>query len=340
MVSIVDGKIEYDPNGQFESLKAGETTTDTFTYTIDDGKGGTDTASVTVTITGENDAPNGGADAARTDEDSPVVIPVLANDSDPDGDTLSVSSVDTSGTLGSVTINPDGTITYDPSGKFGYLEPGETATDTFTYTIIDEHGLSSTVTVTVTVGGCHDGGSSCRNLWVEQSDEVEDEVADPFLASYGPIPDVGTGDHVSAGSDQSDEGDPSAASRNASDANGEAFGDFLSRSVTLFAKAPDFDDVKPEDGLRSNQDARGEVNDVTGLYGYEAGVARGKVLVFNFDEIRIADFTTRLTQTPVSDPHTGIMGSYEKTHEGNVRVFDLAKMTLGDLLTETSFDGI
>ena len=87
MVSIVDGKIEYDPNGQFESLKAGETTTDTFTYTINDGKGGTDTASVTVTITGVNDTPTANDDTGAVSEDGPATtIDVLADDTDPDGD--------------------------------------------------------------------------------------------------------------------------------------------------------------------------------------------------------------------------------------------------------------
>jgi VCBS repeat-containing protein len=52
-----DGSFTYDPDGQFEYLKAGGSTTDSFTYTVSDGKGGTDTATVTITINGANDAP-------------------------------------------------------------------------------------------------------------------------------------------------------------------------------------------------------------------------------------------------------------------------------------------
>ncbi|NIA70460.1 cadherin-like domain-containing protein [Pelagibius litoralis] len=52
-----DGTFDYDPNGQFDFLAAGETTTDSFAYEISDGNGGTDTATVTVTVTGVNDAP-------------------------------------------------------------------------------------------------------------------------------------------------------------------------------------------------------------------------------------------------------------------------------------------
>jgi VCBS repeat-containing protein/predicted outer membrane repeat protein len=52
-----NGSVTYNPNGQFESLAAGATTTDSFRYTVSDGNGNTDTARVTVTITGVNDAP-------------------------------------------------------------------------------------------------------------------------------------------------------------------------------------------------------------------------------------------------------------------------------------------
>ena len=51
-----DGSFDYDPNGQFENLAVGASTTETFTYTISDGAA-TDTATVTLQINGENDAP-------------------------------------------------------------------------------------------------------------------------------------------------------------------------------------------------------------------------------------------------------------------------------------------
>ncbi|NEQ78135.1 MAG: hypothetical protein F6K23_37195 [Okeania sp. SIO2C9] len=52
-----DGTFDYDPNSQFESLGVGESSTESFTYTIDDGSGTTDTATATITIDGVNDAP-------------------------------------------------------------------------------------------------------------------------------------------------------------------------------------------------------------------------------------------------------------------------------------------
>ena len=52
-----NGTFDYNPNGAFDSLAVGASTTDTFLYTITDGNGGTSNAAVTITITGVNDDP-------------------------------------------------------------------------------------------------------------------------------------------------------------------------------------------------------------------------------------------------------------------------------------------
>jgi VCBS repeat-containing protein len=147
--------VTYDPNGGFESLGAGVTATDTFKYTVADGQGGTDTATVTVTVTGLNDAPVAIDDNGSTDKDTSFTTAnVLANDSDIDStDTLSVTGFDTTGTLGQVTNNGNGTFSYDPNGQFDGLGDGASATDTFSYTLTDGNGGSDTATVTVTVNG-------------------------------------------------------------------------------------------------------------------------------------------------------------------------------------------
>ena len=62
-----DGTFDYDPNGQFDSLGVGESTTNSFSYTVADGSGATDTATVTVTINGVNDAPAGSPTAVLSD---------------------------------------------------------------------------------------------------------------------------------------------------------------------------------------------------------------------------------------------------------------------------------
>jgi uncharacterized repeat protein (TIGR01451 family) len=91
-----DGSFTYDPDGQFEYLKAGGSATDSFTYTVSDGKGGTDTATVTITINGASDMPTGiSLDVNSVAEGQPVGTLVGSfSTADPDtGDTFTYSLV-------------------------------------------------------------------------------------------------------------------------------------------------------------------------------------------------------------------------------------------------------
>src|SRR5207237_6103 len=93
-VTITNGgaDVRYDPGSAFHSLSGGQSATDTFAYTASDGHGGSDTATVTVTVTGANDAPVAFDDTAAANEDAPVSIDVLANDVDIDvADTLTIT---------------------------------------------------------------------------------------------------------------------------------------------------------------------------------------------------------------------------------------------------------
>jgi serine protease len=117
--------------------------TDSFTYTVIDGKGGSDTANVSITINPVNDPPVALDDSATTSEDTPVTINVLANDSDVDGDALQVTGV-SDPPHGSAAVNANNTVTYTPDINYN-------GTDSFTYTVIDGKGGSDTATVTITV---------------------------------------------------------------------------------------------------------------------------------------------------------------------------------------------
>ncbi len=180
-VSIVNGQVVYDPNGQFDSLGAGQSATETFSYTVADDKGGTATASVTVTVNGVNDDPTAAADAATTDEDSAASIATLDNDGDVDtGDVLQITQVNgaavsvgvpvtlASGAL--VTLNADGTFSYDPNGQFEGLDSGETGADSFTYQVEDGNGGSATATVNVTVNGVNDAPVAADDASVTDQD--------------------------------------------------------------------------------------------------------------------------------------------------------------------------
>lgn len=90
-----DGTASFDPNGEFETLKEGEIATSQISYEISDGEGGTDIASVTVTIIGSNDAPIIiGPLADQTGSDAAPLAPLDASSvfDDVEGDTLAFSS--------------------------------------------------------------------------------------------------------------------------------------------------------------------------------------------------------------------------------------------------------
>ena len=117
---------------------------DRFSYTISDGRGGSASANVVVTITpAPNRPPVAVDDAATTPVGQPLSIAVLANDSDPDGDPLSIVNV-TAAASGSVAIAGN-SVVYTP---FPRSVPG---TDRFTYTISDGRGGSATANVVVTL---------------------------------------------------------------------------------------------------------------------------------------------------------------------------------------------
>ncbi|GEM_PF-891778 len=161
-----DGSYRYDPTASrfLNGLAVGESALDTFTYTISDGHGGTATGTVSITVAGRNDAPVIVADQAVTDEDAPLNVAaaqgLLVNDTDPDrSDRLTVSAFDATSALGAaVQVNGDGSYSYDPTTSrfLNGLAVGESALDTFTYTIFDGHGATATATVSVTVAGRND----------------------------------------------------------------------------------------------------------------------------------------------------------------------------------------
>ncbi|MBB6310330.1 cadherin-like domain-containing protein, partial [Xanthobacter tagetidis] len=142
-VALDDGEITFTPNANFNGDAS-------FTYTVSDGKGGTDTATVNVTVTPVNDAPVAAADTATTAEDTPLVIAaadLLANDADIDGDTLSVTGV--GGAVGGTVALDDGEVTFTPDANFN----GDAS---FTYTVSDGKGGTDTATVNVTVTPVND----------------------------------------------------------------------------------------------------------------------------------------------------------------------------------------
>ena len=105
---------------------------DSFTYTVTDGRGGSAEGTVNVDVLPVNDAPAAVDDAATTGADAGVLIDVLANDTDVDGDSLEISAVDeVSDQDGSIVVNGDNTVTYrrrpDGAGPIRLATPSMTA---------------------------------------------------------------------------------------------------------------------------------------------------------------------------------------------------------------------
>ena len=176
-----------------DALDASDTANDVFTYTLSDGTV-TTTATITITVTGTNDAPTAVNDTASVDEDSTVTVSnasngvIQDNDSDADADDTTSSLVLThiaptggsnssvsggtnhsngtsvTGTYGTLVIGADGTYTYtaDQSAADD-LAAGETATDSFTYTVSDGNGGTSTATILLTVTGTNDAPTAANN---------------------------------------------------------------------------------------------------------------------------------------------------------------------------------
>jgi VCBS repeat-containing protein len=159
-----------------QALAQGEMVTDIFTVTSFDG---TVTVPVTVTITGTNDAPVAQDDEFVTNENTAVNGNVLADngngpDDDVDGDPLTVTHVNgstanvgtqivlASGAL--LLLNADGSFAYDPNGQFEELGAGDSAQDSFTYTVADGQGGSDTATVTLTINGVNEAPVATDSL--------------------------------------------------------------------------------------------------------------------------------------------------------------------------------
>ena len=141
------GTVTIDGSGQTITFNRQTTLPATFTYTISDGRGGTATTNVTVTLsTPINQPPVAVPDAYTIPATSLVlVMQVLANDSDPDGDPLTIVSV-TQPPTGS------GSVTIDGSGQTITFNRQTVLPATFTYTISDGRGGTASTSVTVTLG--------------------------------------------------------------------------------------------------------------------------------------------------------------------------------------------
>ena len=136
-----DGSFVYTPDSGFSG-------DDTFTYKANDGRVDSNVATVTVTVSPTNDAPDALDDSCSTDEDTGCIGNVLVNDSDPDGDSLSAAVVD-GPSHGSLTLSSDGSFTFTPDANYN-------GSDSFTYKANDGQADSNVATVSLSVISVND----------------------------------------------------------------------------------------------------------------------------------------------------------------------------------------
>ena len=194
LVTIGDNgqTLTYTAANRFNNLPAGQTTTENFTYTVEDEAGAQSQAQVNVTIVGENDKPVVTNDTITLSEDQALSFKPSANDSDPDqGESVRTSAVTQPvRSLGEATVNQAGEVTYTAIGKFDSLAQGQTAQESITYTAVDGRGGSNTGTVDVTITGVNDAPVA-----VDDAITVNEDA--PFLFNpSGNDPDVDQGDRV------------------------------------------------------------------------------------------------------------------------------------------------
>ncbi|HCE3084514.1 TPA: tandem-95 repeat protein, partial [Vibrio parahaemolyticus] len=134
-----DGSVTYTPNDNYHGA-------DSFTYIVTSG-GVSESTTVNVDVTPENDAPVAKDDTTITDEDTPVTIDVLPNDTDADGDKLSIGSASVPKEQGTVEV-VNGKLVFTPAENFN----GDAE---ITYTVTDG-ALTDQAKVTVTVNPVND----------------------------------------------------------------------------------------------------------------------------------------------------------------------------------------
>lgn len=136
---LADQQLSYTPDPDFVG-------TDTVIYSITDGKGGTASSELVVDVF-SNTAPVAVNDSASTDDRTAILIAVLSNDTDAEGDVLTVSAA--SAVEGTVSIEADQRLRYTPKAGFAGV-------DTISYTVTDSSGDSATGSVSVTVRAYQD----------------------------------------------------------------------------------------------------------------------------------------------------------------------------------------
>ncbi|MCA1620853.1 MAG: tandem-95 repeat protein [Acidobacteria bacterium] len=231
--------VSYTPNANFFGA-------DSFTYTVSDGNGGQDAATVSVTVANVNDAPVANNDNYSTSQDTTLtVLPadgVLDNDTDIDDASFTAQLVSGPSNASAFGLNADGSFSYTP-------QPGFTGVDSFDYVADDGDGESNLATVTITVSDTQGPSVTCSVakalLWPPNSDLINVGLQVTATDNDGETPVV----RIDVFSDEDDEGQAGGMSPDAKDVapgslrlRAERRGDADGRVYVIRIKATDTSD--------------------------------------------------------------------------------------------------
>ena len=227
-VAVVGNQVEFDPGADFDYLAVGESTDVVIGYTIEDEHGASAGSTVTVTVTGTNDAPTidaGGTDATGSVTELPNNDPDENAFTHTDGGTIAFEDLDLTDTHSAGFTAQGGgyvgTFALDPVNQAGdsvgwsfsvedadidFLEEGETLVQTYTVEIDDGNGGTATQDVTVTITGTADNVPPDGINWYIDNSAVggleDGSIDDPFTslaafnAAQGTPGGPGVGDNV------------------------------------------------------------------------------------------------------------------------------------------------
>ena len=299
--SVVDNKIQYTP-------AANTNGTAIINYTISDGNGGTATTNLTITIIPVNDAPIANADSATIDEDAaPILINVLANDSDVDGDSLAINAV--SADIGSVSVVGN-QIQYTPAADDNGLA-------TVTYTVSDNNGGASTTTLTITITPVNDAPIANAdsatmdedaapiliNVLANDSDEDGDSLAiSAASADIGSVSVVGNQIQYTP---EADDNGLATVTYTVSDSNGGASTTTLTITITPVNDAP----IANADTATMDEDAAPLLIDVL-INDIDADSDSLSITAASADSGSVSVVDNKLQYTPAANTNGIVVVSY------------------------------
>jgi VCBS repeat-containing protein len=181
--------VTYNPTNAFGNLAAGTTTTDSFTYSVQDTNGSvSEPATVTIILTGQNDTPTAETDTVEVQADcgqTNLTELLLVNDHDPDpGETALLRVTHVEADAPEIMLSTmNGIVLFNSAGQFDSLTNGETASYEFTYEVQDPQGATAQTSVSLLIRGTNDAPKAVADEFQVDRDVTHTNLTAFLLAN-------------------------------------------------------------------------------------------------------------------------------------------------------------